>query len=48
MILWTNIRVMKARSMRWANAVVRTRETRNTYRIFVVKPENTSTHEGDK
>lgn len=41
MIVSNNIRVMKPRSMRWANAVVPTRETRNTYIIFVVNPENT-------
>ena len=40
-IISTNIRVIRTRSMRWANAVVRTREIRNTYRIFVLKPKST-------
>jgi hypothetical protein len=33
------IRIMKARKMRWAGNIARTREKRNAYRLLVGKPE---------
>jgi hypothetical protein len=37
------IRIIKSRRMRWAGQVARMGETRNEYRIFVVKPERKET-----
>jgi hypothetical protein len=34
------IRMIKSRNMRWAGHVARTGETRNAYRILVVKPRD--------